>query len=358
MDAAQENANPIVDHMLTSADFALKFDTKGMKQHETRVLGFTREQLGNGLGVNADSSLFNLQRVDLHGTSAPLGHSFGFVLGHSDNMQNPDGILTGAKAVFTDQTTGAAHLFHALTVPGKNKMESIHVHQTEAAKQQGAQTALRRAARWRENASGDKLLSPESVVHGVTESSVDLGNGKKSVKYLVTPYSTDGEMKPSAMHRLLTQNGNNKQFFGGRYHPANRKTVPHLGQEAIVMTDADFNAIKAPLTDSLELTSKHPFENGLYVHMTKLDDLEAPDHVTLGGTFVREPLATTESSFARLNDLVRDDTQSQSAVQANTSTADILKAIHPECKGVTAEQATMTALDSAMSDLDVTSEEV
>ena len=75
----------------------------------------------------------------------------------------------------------------------------------------------------------------------------------------------DGEMKPSAMHRLLAQNGNNKQFFGGRYHPANRKTVPHLGQEAIVMTDADFNAIKAPLTDSLELTSKHPFENGLYI---------------------------------------------------------------------------------------------
>lgn len=356
MDATQENANPIVDHMLTSADFALKFDTKGMKQHETRVLGFTREQLGNGIGVNADSSLFNLQRVDLHGTSAPLGHSFGFVLGHSDSLEAPDAILTGAKAVFTDQTTGAAHLFHALTVPGKDKMESVHVHPTEAAKLQGTQTALRRAARWRENVTTDKLLGPESVLHGVTESSLDLGNGKKSVKYLVTPYSTDGEMKPSAMHRLLAQNGNNKQFFGGRYHPANRKTVPHLGQEAIVMTEADFNGIKAPLTDSLELKSKHPFENGLYIHMTKLDDLEAPKHVTLGGTFVREPLATTASSFARLNDLVQEDAQTSTASTQNTSTADILKAIHPECKGVTEEQSTMTALDTTMAELEVTDE--
>ena len=42
--------------------------------------------------------------------------------------------------------------------------------------------------------------------------------------------------------------------------------------------------------------------------------------------------------------------------EPNTSTADILKAIHPECKGVTAEQATMTALDAAMSDLEVTEE--
>merc|ERR1719473_1174508 len=180
MEDAMQNANPVVDHMLKSADFALKFNTKNMKQHETRVMGVSREQLGNGIGVHADSSLFGIKRIDLHGTSAPLGHTYGFVLGHSDDVENPQAILTGTKALFTDQTTGAAHLFHALTIPGKSNMESIHVHETEGAKLQGTQTALRRAARWRQNANDDKLLGPESVYHGVTKSSVNLGDGKTS----------------------------------------------------------------------------------------------------------------------------------------------------------------------------------
>ena len=222
--------NPIVDHMITEADFAVNFDTRGMKRNETRVMGLTREQLGNAIGVHADSSLFGIKKIQLHGTSAPLSHSFGFVIGHSDDVTDPQAVHTGQKAIFTDQTNASAHLFHALSTPGRQTMAPIHIHETAGALEAGPTQALRRAARWRINPGEEALLGPESVKHGVTKSSIDLGNGKKSVKYLVTPFSTDGEMKPSAMHRLLTQNCKNKAFFNGRYDQSQRKTVPHLGQ--------------------------------------------------------------------------------------------------------------------------------
>ena len=128
---------------------------KGMKQHETRVLGFTREQLGNGIGVNADSSLFNLQRVDLHGTSAPLGTQLWLCSRPQRQSARARRHPDGCKGGFYGPDDWGGAPFHALTVPGKNKMGSIHVHQTEAAKLQGTQTALRRAARWRKFSADD-----------------------------------------------------------------------------------------------------------------------------------------------------------------------------------------------------------
>ena len=176
--------NPIVDHMITEADFAVNFDTKDMKRGETRVMGLTRQQLGNAIGVHADSSLFGIKKFQLHGTSAPLTHSFGFVIGHSDDVNDPKAVLTGQKAIFTDQTNASAHLFHALSTPGRTSMAPIHIHETEAAMQQGPDTWMKRAARWRLNPADDALLGPESVAHGVTKSSIDLGNGKQSVSTL------------------------------------------------------------------------------------------------------------------------------------------------------------------------------
>ena len=344
------SANPVVDHMITKADFGVQFDGKDWQKHETRVMGLTRAQLGNGIGVDADSSLFGIKQVNLHGTSAPFGHSFGFVLGHSPDKLNPEPVLTGQKAVFTDQTTGSAHLFHAISLPNKPQMEPIAIHETEEAKLQGTQTALRRAAGWRAKPDSHELLGPESVLDGVTESTVTAADGKKLTKYLVTPFSTGEEMRPSAMHRLLTKNGPKKSFFNGKYSPANRTMVSHNGQEAIVMTEADFNSIKAPLVESLSLQGKHPFENGLYIHMTKLDDQVTPDHVLVGGTIVREPLATTSSAFARLSDLVDDATESTKA-EAAASTSELLKVIHPECKSTGAEMV-MTDLGVGQLSLD------
>lgn len=330
----EQQANPVVDHMLTKADFGIQFDGRNWKKHETRVMGMTRQQLGDNIGVNADSSLFGIKQIDLHGTSAPLGHSFGFVLGHSDDLSDPKPLMTGQKALFTDQSTGTAHLFHAVSLPGQPAMQSILVHDTEGAKQQGTQTALRRAARWRISNESAELLGPDSVLDGVTESSVTDDKGKKMTKYLVTPFSTDEQMRPSATHRLLVQNGTKKNFFNGAYSPANRKTVSHNGQEAIVMTEADFNAIKGPLTESLSIAPHHPFESGLYLHATKLNDSVTPDSVIVSGTIHREPLAQTSSNFACLNDLAGDDV---AKAEAPKTSAELLKAIHPECKNVAGE---------------------
>ena len=112
------------------------------------------------------------------------------------------------------------------------------------------------------------------------------------------------------------------------------------------MTEADFNSIKGPLTDSLSLTNKHPFENGAFIHLTKLDDYKSPDNVVLSGTIHREPIASTSSSFARLNDLVMNDDNKVVAKETSAVSSEaLLRVIHPECKGVTAEQSTMTALE-------------
>ncbi len=90
------------------------------------------------------------------------------MLGHSDDVADPKPVMTGQKALFTDQGTGTAHLFHAVSLPGQPAMQSIQIHDTDGAKQQGTQTALRRAARWRISNESAELLGPDSVPEGVT----------------------------------------------------------------------------------------------------------------------------------------------------------------------------------------------
>lgn len=316
-----DHMNPVIDHNLKSVDLGIRFDSANWAVGETRAMGLTREQLGQGLGVPGDSSLFGINAVKLHGTG--VKGAFGFVLGHSDSLDKPQGINTGQKAVFTDQLTGTAHLFHALHLPGKSDIQAIDVHETDAALAQSPEMRMRRAARWRVDSSRPELLTTGSVLTGVTKSAAG-----DSVKYLVTPYGkTHSDI--SATHRLLTQNGNNANFFNGRYSTANRTTVPLNGQEAIVMTSKDFHDIKAPLEESLRLEGVHPFESGLYLHATKLDDADVGSSFTVPLTITRTPLlAETASAFTRLADLTPS---TGTAVATAATPSELQHTLHPEC---------------------------
>lgn len=317
--------NPIVDHNLKQVDLGIRFDSSDWAVGETRAMGLTREQLGQGLGVPGDSSLFNINSIQLHDTG--VKGAFGFVLGHSDSLDTPEGINTGQKAVFTDQLTGTAHLFHALHLPGKSNIQAVDVHETAAAMEQNPEMRMRRAARWRVDNSRPELLTTGSVLTGVTKSVAG-----DSVKYLVTPYGSGPNAKAnneiSATHRLLTQNGNNSSFFNGQYSTANRTTVPLNGQEAIVMTGAHFDSIVGPLQQSLEL-NMHPFEKGLYLHATKLDDADVGKSFTVPLTITRTPLLTeSASSFTRLSDLTPASGTSAPVV---ATASELQSTLHPEC---------------------------
>ena len=96
---------------------------------------------------------------------------------------------------------------------------------------------------------------------------------------LIRPDALDGT--PSAVHKLLEINGNNSKLWGGAY--TNAKATKGLmvhGAPARKMSCAHYKEAVDTLTKSLSTYS--PFQHGVGVTVTKLDNSKAVD----GDTFV------------------------------------------------------------------------
>lgn len=223
----------------------------------TASMTMDSNMLTRSLGVKTPSQ-FNITGITV-GKAVGAPGNMGFTF--SNGNGNP--IRSFNRAVVA--TPDGSDAFHALhTTNGAFADVEIAVHPTDATLREtlgDMNIGAKRLVRWREAGVniGDptwKLMTPANVTSGAFLSTA--GDDRKMI---VCPLGEGGIT--NAVSELVRRNADDSSFLGGRYAPANAKTVPMNGQMGLVMTESDFNTVATPLAASLRDHAAMEFDSGL-----------------------------------------------------------------------------------------------
>ena len=331
----------LVDSGSTRTNFAMRIHTADMTPGPdgTMIASIPPDQLLRAAGVKT-MGLLNPKAIEIGHLelSEPTGAEFGVTVGTNNVRGMPDAINTPTRALIHDTKSNTTMAFHAVHTTGAAFDKSVlPIHGAEP---EDKLLPWKAAHRWQVDPAATDDDGPYDVM---TEKNVDYGVTKSTVgnetKYLITDGSPG---KRSAIKRLIDLPGNSG-LCNGRLKPGVRTEVVLNGQNAIVMSEADFDAIAGPLRKSLK--QNNPLENGVHFHLHQTNDAAPPTSVLLPWTLVREPLPLEghEKPWVSVEDLAHA-LPSNGSNKAKAAPRNLESVVHPSApKGAT---ATLTPLDA------------
>lgn len=331
----------IVDSGSTRTNFAMRIHTADMTPGPDGVVvaSIPAEQLLRAAGVKT-MGLLNPTAIEVGHLelAEPTGAEYGITVGTSSVRGVPDSINTPARALVHDTGSNTTMAFHAVHTTGAAfDKTTLPIH---GAAPEDKLLPWKAAHRWQVDPAANDHDGPYEVM---TDKNVDYGVTKSVIgsetKYLIT----DGAPgKRSAIKRLIDLPGNSG-LCNGRLKPGVRSEVTLNGQNAIVMSEADFDSIAGPLRKSLKQTN--PLENGVHFHLHQTNSAAPPSSVLLPWTLVREPLPLEghDKPWVSVSDLA-NALPGNGSGKAKAAPANLESVVHPSApKGAT---AILTPLDA------------
>lgn len=283
-----ETDKHIIDHGQDTVRMVYAIRTEGMKNGEKRAMHINTEHLKNAAGIQ-HIDLLNPKNIEVQMESS--AGKLGVSLHHDEARQHR--LSTATRAILVNQETGVADAYHAISSSsGVSDVHNIKMEPTADQLPENTKILHKRINSTWSN------MDTSNVTAGVHTSTLN-----DETRYLVPQTADDGT--PNAMHQLLSQNGTNSKLFGGKYMNTKAKFTSINGKKAYVLPKEDFNTLKGSLNESL--STKSPFQHGLNVTVTKLDNRPTSRHPTYAHIKIhRTPLHSTEGYKASESNRVTD----------------------------------------------------
>ena len=279
-----------VDYGNTESEFQFRFDTTGMKAGDHRKIHFTGEEFIDHVGITT-ADLFNPTGAEIT-TNAVKGH-YGVSAFHGKEGGDPTGgdwVRTAnrvpVRGIDKNSKLSVDSEFQHSNLPNVRHTTSLKLRLTKD------QLGDRAKANNRKGIATWANMKPENVTAGVQ---VAEHSGQK--RYII-PESDETGMK-NATFAYLQRNATKPGFMNGVYKSG--PTSSHMGKKAFVVKDeSHFDAMHSLLKNLTETHS--PYQRGLGVTVTKLDNEAHDEPLVVSMKFKRDPLSLEEGFQAKTSD--------------------------------------------------------
>lgn len=279
-----ENGLGLVDGGHKTFTMTWVVNTKGMKKHESRHA--THHSMARILEAAGTShpDLLNIDNIQVSGgTNAGLvGLTFYNKRDAFDTI-GPDGmptkthmyIPTSMHVCHSSDVFGDEKKYHTvLCGPVENQTTTLEIQSPELKKEMVQKKV---DPRWIEFSDKNVKVGSTLITH------------EDSTKRMVHVAATGPDGTPSAIHRLIDYNKDNKGFMDGKYMASNLPNITTVlnGVPGVLMTEQDHNTAVKTLSTTLKICD--PFQHGINVIVTKLDASPAEGDTFVRATFNRTP---------------------------------------------------------------------